>query len=141
MSGDFGFNPMRWRCDERGCYNDLQRPRIEVFADCLPRRLAFTDIDATVEVGGRFLFLEFKGGEPRELPTGQRIYLERLTSLHQKITAVVVCGNAKTMDVRAIRVVHGGSIGDWSIISLDGLRTRIGEWADRADRAAGRVAA
>lgn len=138
MSGDFGFNPMRWRCDERGCYNDLQRPRIEVFADCLPRRLAFTDIDATAEVGGHFLFLEFKSGEPRDLPIGQRIYLERLTALHRKITAVVVCGNAKTMDVRAIRVVRDGNIGDWSITSLDGLRSRIRDWADRCS---GRAAA
>ena len=72
-----GFNPMRWDCGRSGCFNQKRRPKIEIFADCLPGRIGFTDVDATVEINRHFLFLEFKAGP--HLPTGQRIYFEQLT--------------------------------------------------------------
>ena len=34
-----GYNPMRWDCERDGCFNVLRRPKIEVFADCFPRRI------------------------------------------------------------------------------------------------------
>ena len=56
-----GFNPMRWDCDTDGCFNVKRRPKIEMFADCFPRRINFGDVDGLVEIGGRFCLLEWKG--------------------------------------------------------------------------------
>lgn len=126
-----GFNPMRWDCGERGCYNVKHRPKIENFALALPGRIAMTDVDATVEVNGHFLFLEFKSGEPRELPSGQRIYFQRLTALSRRITCVIVCGDAEHMQVRAIRTIYKGVVHAWQKCDAQELFERIQAWAKR----------
>ena len=41
-----GYNPMKWDCGTRGCFNAIRRPKIEVFAEVLPGRIAMSDIDA-----------------------------------------------------------------------------------------------
>lgn len=130
-----GYNPMRWRCEDRGCYNIKHRPKIEVFAECLPGKIAFTDVDASTEVNGRFLFLEWKGEGVRDIPTGQRIYLERLTRLSPAIQAVIVSGDPESMTCRAIKVACHGRISDWQICTLDALKGRIRSWATRAKAA------
>lgn len=127
-----GYNPMRWQCSERGCYNVKHRPKIEYFAGALPGKIAMTDVDATTEVNGHFLFLEWKSGEPRDLPTGQRIYAQRLTSLSEKITYVVVCGDAETMEVKAILPVAKGKLHAWQSCDLEGLFERIKRWSTKA---------
>jgi hypothetical protein len=106
-----GYNPMRWRCADSGCFNEKMRPKIEVFAAFLPKRIAMSDVDGTVEINGYFLFLEFKSGLPRELPLGQKIYFDRLTRTSPRIVVVVVCANAETMEVTHLMVVHGGIFG------------------------------
>jgi hypothetical protein len=126
-----GYNPLRWSCDDRGCYNVKHRPKIEYFAGALPGKIALTDVDATTEVNGHFLFLEWKSGEPRDLPVGQRIYAQRLTGLTKKITYIVVCGDAETMEVVAIRPVWAGRIYDWETCDLETLYERIQAWASR----------
>jgi len=55
-----GHNPMRWDCQKQGCFNKKKRPRIEMFAECLPGKIAVGDVDGLVEIKGNFLFLEFK---------------------------------------------------------------------------------
>jgi hypothetical protein len=130
MSVVDGYNPLRWDCEQNGCFNKLRRPKIETFARCLPRRLAFMDVDATTELNGRFLFIEWKSADP-ELGTGQRIYFENLTRLSNRMTAVVVSGNAETMEVRAIQVIKKGKRSEWEIINLEGLKARITAWAMR----------
>lgn len=132
MTAPNGYNPIRWKCEERGCFNVKKRPKIEVFADCLPGRIAFSDVDATVEVNGRFLFLEFKEGEPRELQTGQRIYLQRLTLLHRNIQAAIVSANSETMEIAFIRAIRLGQFGPVEKCDLAALRARIRSWAVRA---------
>lgn len=127
-----GYNPMRWQCPERGCYNEKHRPKIEVFAGDLPGKIAMTDVDATTEVNGHFLFLEWKSGEPRDLPTGQRIYAQRLTSLSEKITYVVVCGDAETMEVKAVLPIAKGQMHPWQACNLDGLHEKIRRWSTKA---------
>lgn len=127
-----GYNPMRYKCDASGCYNLKHRPKIEMFAGCLPGKIAVTDVDGTVEVNGRFLFLEFKSGQPRDIPIGQRIYFERLTSLSPRITAAVICADAETMECRAINVVRRGRWSGWEITNLQSLQERIQAWGDHA---------
>jgi len=140
MTAPLGFNPMRWRCEDpgRGCYNIKHRPKIELFAECLPGRIAFTDVDATVEVSSHFLFLEFKSAK-MDLPTGQRIYFQRLTSLSSNITVVVVAAEAETMVVQATCVIAGGRMSPWEETDLQGLKDRIAKWATKAQQAGSSV--
>ncbi len=134
MTAANGYNPLRWSCANGGCYNVVHRPKIEVFAECFPGKIAVTDVDGSVEVNGRFLFLEFKGGEPRDLPVGQRLYFQRLTALSKKVVAIVVCADAETMRVRAYRTIWQGRVGDWRVSNLDDLKGRIRTWANKATR-------
>jgi len=79
MSPDNGANPMRWDCRTQGCFNLKKRPKIERFADCLPGRIALTDVDGVTELCGNVLYLEWKSHQG--LGDGQRILFERLTAL------------------------------------------------------------
>lgn len=100
--------------------------------------IAFTDVDATTEIAHSFLFLEWKSGEPRDIPIGQRIYFERLTALSDHITVVVVCGDAETMATTHILTIYKGKLGKWIECDLAGLEERIAKWAKRArERAKG----
>ena len=92
-----GFNPMRWCCKKDGCFNDLRRPKIEVFAVCFPGRINFGDMDGLVEINGYFGMLEWKG-KGGVIKLGQRITFERFTR-HLGNTVFVVEGDAKTMKV------------------------------------------
>lgn len=132
MTSTGGYNPMRWHCEDRGCWKVMCSPKIEYFAHALPRNLAFSDIDGSAEVNGHFLFLEWKshGGE---IPTGQRIYFERLTKLSDHITAVVVDGDPETMEVRQFRSFFQGKLSEWKECDLEDLFERIRRWATRVD--------
>lgn len=127
-----GWNPIRHNCEEQGCWNQVHRPRIELFAGALPRKISMTDLDATVEVNGSFLFLEWKS-YAGEIPTGQRIYFERLTALSDKITAVVVAGNPELDTVQAIQTFSKGKARDWEECDLEGLFERIKRWSSKVD--------
>lgn len=74
-----GLPDPRWDCRTQGCFNLKKRPKIERFADCLPGRIAFTDVDGVIELCGNFLYLEWKSHQ--DLGGGQRILFERLTAL------------------------------------------------------------
>jgi hypothetical protein len=40
---------MRYDCSKNGCYNKTLRPKIETFAECFPRKIGMSDVDA---IGG-----------------------------------------------------------------------------------------
>jgi len=127
MSHDSGANPLRWDCARQGCFNLHKRPKIELFADCLPGRLAFSDVDAIAEVNGNFLVLEWK--EHRRVPTGQRLLYERWTAAGPT-TVLLIVGDAREMTVDEVACVHGGTIGPWRDTDLAGLRRDVRAWAD-----------
>jgi len=129
MSHDSGANPLRWDCSRQGCFNLHKRPKIELFADCLPGRLAFSDVDAIAEVNGNLLALEWK--EHRRIPTGQRVLFERWTA-GGPATVLLVVGDARDMTVDELACVHGGVISAWRDADLDSLRRDIRVWADWA---------
>jgi len=52
-----GYNPLRWDCQKRGCFNLKRRPKIEIFAECFPGRINFGDVDGIVEINGNALLL------------------------------------------------------------------------------------
>lgn len=131
MSGN-GYNPLLWNCQEKGCFNIKKRAKIEVFAEDLPNRIGLSDIDACVEINHCFLFLEFKPVGMTTIPTGQKLMFQRLTALSERITVIVICGNAETMEIASMCFIERGSISDWERTDLSSLKGTISRWVDRA---------
>ena len=122
-----GYNPMRWDCNKQGCFNKKRRPKIEVFADCLPGKIAFTDIDGITEVNGRALVLECKT-DPTPIPRGQAIMWHRLTKTGL-LTVLCLAGDAETMDVTHCKWCYKG-VWDttWAEAALDDVKALIRQW-------------
>jgi hypothetical protein len=94
-----GFNPMRWKCDERGCFNVKKRPKIEMFCEAFPGKISLSDLDGIVEINGRFLCMEWKE-EPKALPVGQRIMFDWwVAKPGRQFTVLCLAGNAETMQI------------------------------------------
>ena len=129
MSPGNGFNPMLWNCDRQGCFNLKKRPKIEMFADCLPGRIAFSDIDAVTEICGNLLFLEWK--EHQGICKGQEILFKQMTRLGSA-SVLIVEGNAELMTVESLRFVWNGKISPPEPADLDVLRRQIIGWKDWA---------
>lgn len=124
-----GYNPIRWNCQESGCFNIKCRPKIEVFADCFPGRINFGDVDALVEMKGRFCVLEWKKpGAP--LLTAQQISFKALTSQALGNIVFFVSGDAETMEVEGYSVFWAGREIMHVKASLSDLKTRIRGWVD-----------
>ena len=127
-----GFNPMRYNCDTQGCFNKKRRPKIEVFAECLPEKIAFTDIDAACEINGNQLWLEFKSFEG-EISRGQHLFFIRQVSVEGKKNAVfVVVGDAESMDIQSVKIYSNRDCGDFFACDLNTLKSHIKNWADVA---------
>ena len=131
MSRDNGANPMRWDCQRQGCFNIKKRPKIELLAECLPGRIAFSDVDAITEIGGHLLVLEWK--EHQYTPTGQSLLYTHWTA-RGPATVMLIVGDAEDMTVDEVAVVHEGTTGPWQQMDLAGLKQEIREWADWAVR-------
>ena len=129
MSNTNGANPLRWDCTKCSCFNIKKRPKIEIFADCLPGKIAFTDVDAIVEIEGNLLLLEWK--DHQAIPTGQRILFERMTLLCPAVVFVVE-GDAEHMTVKTISVVWAGKVIPHTPANIETLRMRIKAWANWA---------
>jgi hypothetical protein len=128
---DDGTNPLRWDCASRGCFNQFCRPKIERFAACFPGRIAMSDIDATVEVNGHFVFLEMKSHQG-DIPLGQRLYFQRLTRLSPRISVMILHGDAETMQCEAICWIYNGQVSGWQPTTLDEvirLLNKFATWA------------
>lgn len=128
-----GFNPLRYRCSDRGCFNLKMRPKIEVFHDCFPGRINFGDVDAEVEINGKFAQLEWKSSG-RKVPTGQHIKFQRYTS-NDGFAVFVAVGDAELMTVEAMCVYWNGKRSNWTEFTENGievLRERIRAWAEIA---------
>lgn len=126
---------MRWKCEDKGCYRKLM-PRLGMLDDCFPGKIGMSDIDGIVEVGGRFLVMEFKSAGSG-LTTGQRIMFERLTAENldpMKFTVIVVCGDPQEMVIESVQVFSSGKAGPVEPCTLEQLRLRIRKWRERAER-------
>lgn len=125
---------IRWDCAKHGCHNVHGRPKLLAFHDCFPGQISFSDLDGVVDIGGRFLFLEWKG-PGAALHIAQEILHKNLTALSPRIVSVVVEGDARTMSCGRLRVIRKGAIGGWEPATLDSLQARIQRWASAADAA------
>lgn len=121
-----GYNPLRWDCEKRGCFNRLKRPKIEIFHDCFPGKISFGDVDAVVEINSKGLFLEWK--EYKDvLPIGQRILHERFTR-DGKFTTICVVGNAETMKCTHYGFFWHGKWHNYKAASLEEVKSFIRRW-------------
>lgn len=121
-----GFNPMRWNCRTSGCFNVKRRPKIEVFAECFPRRINFGDVDGIVELSGKFLMLEWKG-DGGAIRTGQaRTYVEFTRNIGNLV--LVVHGDAETMTVEGYSQYWSGKPFPFVTGDLDAVKDRMRRW-------------
>lgn len=121
-----GYNPLRWDCAARGCFNAKKRPKIELFAECFPGRINFGDVDGVVEMHGHALFLEWKEG-PQSFGVGQRLTWERLTRAGTQ-TVVCVAGDAEAMVVTHMAFFHGGRFFPWRPATLAAVKDAMRRW-------------
>ena len=124
-------------CEVNGCWHALHAIKYGVFADCFPRGINFSDLDAIVEINGSVLALEWKSNDHR-LSTGQRLLYERLAS-KSHITTIIVIGNAETMEVTKFRALTPTSPNTyaytpWIEGDLDALKSLITEWVGAIER-------
>ena len=134
MTSANGYNPMRYDCTTGGCYNKKLRPRIETFAECFPRKIGMTDIDAIVEIGGKFCMIEWKakGGS---LGRGQEIMFEKLTKDSKQFVVYVVEGCPQTMEVTQYSRYHNNMVQRFPCTDGNGLgqlKANIRRWVDFA---------
>ena len=132
MNAIQGFNPLRWDCSNKGCYNTSVRPRIENFAQCFPRKIAMTDIDGMVEIGGNFLMLEWKQ-TPGSLGRGQEIMFERLTKAGMPFRVYVVTGQSQTMEIEDFAIYENSTVQRFVDVDFNDLLASIKGWADWAE--------
>ena len=121
---------MRWDCDKDGCFNLKRRPKFGVFDDCFPRRINFTDVDGIIEMGGKFLMLEWKG-DGGSIQRAQHLLYERFTSGTGNV-ALVVHGNAEDMSVRAFGYYIAGHYHEAKAATLIDLKKWLIGWATYA---------
>ena len=121
-----GFNPLRWDCNKRGCFNIKRRPKIEVFSDCFPGKISFGDVDGIVEINGFGLMLGWKT-ETTEPTKGQRIMYEKLTRTGL-MTVLLVIGNAETMEVSHLGTFVRGKQSKLENSDLTGAKGKIKQW-------------
>lgn len=125
-------NPLRWNCSERGCFNIKKRPKIEVFAECFPGNIQMGDVDGIVEIGGRFLMLEWK--QSGAIAIGQRIMYEQITrSSHCHV--IVVIGDPETMIISRYAYFWQGRMSDWHDGTIEKVKELMGAWAQAAVQA------
>ncbi len=125
-----GYNPMLWDCKEKGCFNELRRPKIEVFAQCFPGKINFGDVDGWVEMNGYFCVLEWKGDRGK-LKTGQIITYTRFSKVPGNVVFVVE-GDAKDMTVKRYHFFWKGKQLPWREGDLEDVKASMKSWADQA---------
>ena len=130
MIRNIGYNPLRWNCLSRGCFNFHKRPKIEEFAECLPGKSGFADIDAITEIGGYFLLMEWKDGRGA-VQVGQSIMLKEMAKTG-RFTSLIVVGQTENMKVQEIKIYNEDGISDWMPCNLSELKNYVRNWATRA---------
>lgn len=120
-------NPLRWDCDSKGCFNLKKRPKIELFAECLPGNMAFGDIDGIAELNGNFLLLEWKQSISGDIGRGQAIMYERMAS-NPAWHVFVIVGDPETMKIERYAVFHSGKMSRWKPANIDDVKERIRGW-------------
>ena len=118
---------LRWNCDDGDRYL-RQLPDWSPFNDCFPRGIRIGDVDGIVEIGGRFLMLEWKGSKDVSLPNGQRKLLQRFG----RPPDAVLCLRGTPSDLQWL-IFDGSEPEGWRDVSLDEVKAWVKRWAAEAD--------
>jgi hypothetical protein len=137
MTSGGGYNPMRYDCKSRGCYNLNLRPKIETFAECFPRKIGMGDVDGIVEIGSKFLLVEWKS-DGGLVTRGQEIMFERLTKDNEQFVVYVVEGNPVTMEIDEYTMYFNSSVQRFCCHDHDGLAELKGSFSSWAEWAEGK---
>lgn len=125
---------LRWDCARQGCYKD-QLPDWSIFNGCFPRGIRIGDIDGIVEIGGRFLMIEWKCDKRVSIPEGQRKLLARFGQPPD----AVLCLRGTLSDLQWL-IFDGSEAHGWSDITLKEVQAWVSQWAAGADRAPYQIA-
>ena len=126
---------LRHDCQAQGCWHEKHAIKYGAFNDCLPGKIAFTDLDGIVEINGSVLVVEWKS--TTVLPIGQQLLIERL-ALNNYITTCHVVGDAQEMSVSLYRFCCpdkklGLRWSEWVEADIGDLRKAIRRWANKAN--------
>lgn len=121
---------LRWDCNKQGCFNEKCRLKFEVFSDCFPGRINFSDVDGIVEINGKALMLEWKMYFGN-IPKGQEIMYKRL-SAHGFITVLCIVGNAETMECTQYSLFHNGKYYELRKGNINKIKQVIKKWVSWA---------
>ena len=117
-----------WKCEVNGCCNIKKRVKFNVFKGCFPGNRGLSDVDGIVDINGeRFLMLEWKTSGSI-LNTGQRRLFENVTAW-DRMTGLVVWGNAETMTTDSFALYRNGKRVDEGRITIDGVKDIMKSWS------------
>ena len=125
---------LTWVCEKSGCWIKRNAAPFELFEDCFGGKIRPTDIDGAVERNGHFLIFEWKRNGA-DIPTGQRIFFEKLSS-KPGITVFVVWHDTATPS--AITKAGMFKDGRWKgekKTDLEGVRKACREWFEKVNQA------
>lgn len=123
---------LRWNCAEDGCYCDTL-PDWSIFNGLLPRGIRFTDVDGEIEIGGRFLRVEWK--KPGALVPDGQLRALRAAANTGAVTVVIVWGETNPMRPTHWRLVDGEADSGKHEITLPELQEFVTAWGRVADGA------
>ena len=119
--------PMRWKCDRRGCFADRKLLKFDKLAPFFSGNISPTDLDGATEINGYLLIVEWKES-PMPLSAGQRIAFENMTR-GDTVLVIVVAGNAETMtDITHLAYVVRGEFKPWRPATFDDLERACRRW-------------
>jgi hypothetical protein len=127
-----GVNPLRWDCNRNGCFNVKCHPKVEIFADCFPGLINFSDLDFWVEKNGFFLLMEWKG-KGGAIRAGQDISFKAFSRIPGNVV-YVVDGDPETMKVWSYTLYEKGNRNEKISADLASLKTRLKAWMAWAEK-------
>ena len=136
---------LRHECEKYGCARRFLDPHLSDFDDCFPRSIRLGDIDASVELNGHILWVEWKLGAVLEafedMHRAQFLQAKAFTANSPRQMFVFVVGPIDDGARWVWRVLRNGAWDkDWRFTGEAGLRDFFKWWAQRADNlGSGRV--
>jgi hypothetical protein len=120
-----------WKCHEKEkCFIDELAPRLGEFDDCFPRGIGLGDVDGFVEIGGKFLLIEWKCGDGK-ISTGQNRAFVAFCKIPGSLI-IGIRGDVKKMNVEEYRTYFEGCCSDWEPGNLEDVKKIIRWWVSMA---------
>lgn len=121
---------IKWDCKVEGCYKELACPDWSFLTGAFPRNCLPTDLDGFVELGNRFLVLEWKF-EAADLKRGQQMAFQALTAAGQRsqFLVLVLYGSPYKSNVVYRQWIANGQIGKQVLSTNEDVFELCERWA------------